>query len=55
MTKPALNTAVMLKSILISIFKTLKMIIENIAEDTINTAFNMLFAATTRARCERGE
>jgi hypothetical protein len=50
-----LKTAVIQKSILRSNFKTLKMIIENIAEDTMKTAFKMLFAATTRARCERGE
>ena len=51
----ALRIAVILNNIFISILRTLKIKIENIAEDTMNTAFKMLFAATTRARCDRGE
>jgi hypothetical protein len=47
--KIALKTAVIIKRILMSIFKILKIIIENTADDTINTAFKILFAATTRA------
>jgi hypothetical protein len=50
----ALNTAVIQNRILISIFKILKMIIEKIADETMNIALKILFAATTRARCDFG-
>jgi hypothetical protein len=38
------STAVIINSILISIFKTLKIKIEKIAEETMNTAFKVLVA-----------
>ena len=51
----ALKIAVIQNRILISMFKILNTIIENIAEVTMKIAFKILFAATTRARCEQGE
>ncbi len=45
----ALNMAVIINNILMSIFKILKMTIEKMAELTINAAFKILLAATTRA------
>lgn len=49
------NIVVMLKSILILIFKIFKMIIENIVEDIINIVFNMLFVVIICVWCECGE
>ena len=52
--KIALSIAVIQNSILISIFKILKMIIEKTAEQTMKMALKILLAATTRARCDLG-